>query len=547
MSIFIENADMAKYVDMALLFLLALFVVAPFTSIIPLVSYDETETSMSPYLADVLEAKYSDKTIPMTDFATECKNYRFGANNDLTCLDMSKTEYTFEELATRLADDSIDSHCMHLCHVFSAIHDTQVHRYEGGIGIFGVSRQCIYIEQKTGDERAYQTKENCHADHAEESDREDIDDSLIGDIGFFTCNYASGFAGAPSKCTKVRDDWCSANQGVGFTTLILILVFPIIFIIMECLKRNGKSGGMDIESERSRQFLFFIYVAVGAMMLWLAAESHWFANATPAECGFSPAVKKLDASDVESKNVVRGIGELGLGAMLLYVGVFLCLVRLVSMGVGMLSTTITQRASIYMYAVLVTLSIIAISTPFVTVVSQPLDAIDSIWSAKLYPFAKTDANNLFGNYMDGTCFGGFPKDPFGECNSPYEDICTETKTATIALVVLSGIGLIISGGTVMGRGITSESTFKMTHGIVLGLIMVWSLVHSIWMTYMVLHPLEKEGNDVKCGFNFMDGSDSGGMSLAATWSIFAVSTLSLVPVLWATFSGGQVTYGTLTL
>ena len=384
----------------------------------------------------------------------------------------------------------------------------KVEELTGQIGILHASTSCRFFNDVAKE------WEDCDRDDKLETHTE----TEIGDM--LSCSWKPGYANA-NDCKDERDGWCHANQGLGWTSVVLLVVLFVASI----------APGMMSDMAKDNMFMF-IYFAISCFAFAIFGLAVYYAETGSNDCGF-------DQSETAGNDTFYGWGELGAGAYLIVVVAFLALLRFMALMFGRMNRALPERGIFFIYMLIFGLAMAAMFTTIVTLtyvndedVYQPIKVEKDIFypthSVRNVNTATPSTNHQFMEF--GKC--EFTFDKATDCS--YEEWCTQTHVSSVAIPIFAGIGMIYAF-YVFRKNIESV---KWVHLLHMGILAIFSGMHMGWTVYMINEPFDIESSDDhKCGFNHEDGADGAGASIGLVGSIFAISLISLVMLLMADSDG----------
>ena len=401
-------------------------------------------------------------------------------------------------------------------HETSNTESTKVEELTGQIGIMHASTSCRFFD-----------------DDAKEWEDCDRDDTLktqtetdIGDM--FSCSWKPDYANA-NDCKDERDGWCHANQGLGWTSVVLLVVLFVASMAPRMMSDMAKDN-----------MFMFIYFAISCFAFAIFGLAVYYAETGSNDCGF-------DQSETANNGSFYGWGELGAGAYLMVVVAFLALLRFMALMFGRMNRALPERGIFFIYMLIFGLAMAAMFTPIVSITYVNTTYTPAeVQKYVFYPTrsvrnVNTATPSLNHQFMEfGKCEYTFASDT--DCS--YKEWCTQTHVSSVAIPIFAGIGMIYAF-YVFRKNIESV---KWVHYLHMGILAIFSGMHLFWTTiFMINEPFDIDGSDKddhKCGFNREDGADGAGASIGLVGSIFAISVLSLL-MLWYADSDGNVSVASL--
>lgn len=394
-------------------------------------------------------------------------------------------------------------------HARSVVDDT-AHEYTGSIGIMDAKSFCRTFDETAG--------EWIDCDMTDD----DLEERTKNNIGDLTeCKWTENYA-TDENCKDERQEWCRANQGLGWTSIIVLLAMLVSSLpFMMTMIGDDKMEIMYITTYGL--LLVFTGVIFGLATYYTESASN--------ECGF-------DQSERSGTGDYYGWGELGVGAYLLLAVAFVSLIRMLMLAVGRWNLNVPQRAVGLIYLLILGLSMAAMFTPIVTITTAAPTTATNFWVQKIvfYPFQSTNNTKVLDHdnyrFMEpGHCTYTFDSDT--DCS--YKEWCTNTQIASFAVPILAFAGALFA----LYVYTKDLGVYKMTNAGIMLSIFVFAAVHGIWTAVMIGHTFELGPNkdDHKCGFNHLDGSDGAGASVGLMMSVAIISLLCFLMIVRSDESG----------
>lgn len=221
-------------------------------------------------------------------------------------------------------------------HIETGTASGNVEELTGKIGMMHASTSCRVFDAGTKE------WEDCDRDETLKANTVDA----IGELE--TCNWKAGYA-TNGDCKDERDRWCHANQGLGWTSVVLLVVLFIASMVPGLLSDMAKDN-----------MFMGVYFAISGFAFAIFGLAVSYAETSSNDCGF-------DHSEIATNDEFYGWGELGAGAYLMAIVAFMALVRFMALAFARMNRTLPERGMFFIYMLIFGLAMAAMFTPIVTI------------------------------------------------------------------------------------------------------------------------------------------------------------------------------------
>lgn len=398
----------------------------------------------------------------------------------------------------------------------------------GNIGIFSIQPQCWF----EGDDGVT----DCFKENDDEDAKLEEQVNIWQTTKEGVCDWKQGFlddssTDAKSKeCKDERHDWCESSQGLAITSLVVILL-PALFYLIVTMGTQYRI----VDSPNYDYAILAAYVLVGIFVFAVAGNTSDIVTKAPKDCGFDP-------TDTDG---FSGTGVIASGTYIYFAVGIICFCRALGILIKKIRIDMPQSLIFWVYTVFLVLAIVASVSPIVTItdIDHATQTVTKLtvqaWSSHTITHVisgGTPKTTHDHEWMKDTCTAGGTGAAFGntypDCESEFKDWCYNTHITNIFTLAVLGIAMaatlyqLIKGYTA-GDQMVSMIKYSHFHLLMMALLTVVTGVHSAWTTMMVNSELDQNG---ECGFDPKNGSDGGGPALYMT-HIIAWSSLIMLFIL----------------